>query len=167
MTAVLELKDPRHNSIQHVPEVFKLIIIHSRAFIIPFGVVAPSQFHVILPAPDAERALVFALCCLSQCHAQGIFPPRSFSHALEDSISPSPLAPLFTRLGIPTPNSCNNARVSLWSIFASVQTFGWGEKLRVLWSEEKMFFTTLFCSGSSKHVPSPRGGCCLARHISG
>lgn len=157
MKTVLDLKDPRHNSIQHlIPELFKLIITHSQAFIIPFGIVAPSQFHVILPAPGAERALCVCFVLPLSVPRSGDSSSKELFPCLGEQYLPLPSVPMFTRLGVPSPDSCNNTGMGLWSIFTSVEVFGWEEKLRVVWSEEKKVFTTLFCLGSSKQLPNPR-----------
>lgn len=164
MTTILDLNKPRHNSIQHVPEVFKLIIIHSQAFIIPFGVVAPSQFHVIQPLKGLCVCAVLPLSvpCSGNSSSKELFP------CLGGQYLPLPSVSIFIRLGIPSPNSCNNTGMSLWSIFTSVQLCGWGQRC----SEQsgvkrKCFLQPSFCLGSSKHLPNPGGGCRLARHSSG
>lgn len=96
------LKEPRHNSIQHIPEVLKLMIIHSQAFIIPFGIVVPSQFHLILPAPAAERAPCLLRAASFSAMLREFFFQRAFS-MLWRTISPSPLCPYGYQVGYSPP----------------------------------------------------------------
>lgn len=126
---ILDLKEPRHNSIKHVSEVFTLMIIHSQAFIIPFGSVAPSQFHVILPAPDTERALCLLCAASLSAMLREFFLQEAFFMPWR-TISPPPRCPHVHPhvWGIPSPNSCNNTGMSLWSTFTPVQVFGWGQR---------------------------------------
>lgn len=142
MTTVLNPKEPRHSCIQHTAEVFKLMIIHSQAFIIPFGVVAPSQFHVI---PVLEGLWVCFVLPLSVPRS-GNFSSKELFPCLGGQYVPLPSVPMFIRLGIPSPDSCNNTRINLWEHPHLCPSLWVGsEKLRAVRSEEeKVLFRPLF-----------------------